>query len=311
MSIGEAKKHERPRRPRRARARVALDWREAATALLDAIPAPCALADERGRILARNPAFSQAGYAGAALEKRVDELCPPVLAAVKRLRRAPRDAREVVECAPARTSRAPSVTAEIVGLGSRAGGPFLVTVLAERDAHGAVHFQGDAHYDISALANDFGRLRGGWSRGRPLTAFVGKRCYEVLHGRPAPCGGCPALAAPGPAARPALFGHERRDAPFELVSATPLDASTTRITVRLLPASLLSELARLHLDLVARERRLSARETEVLHALVGGRSAAEIAGELGIAARTVRFHQGRILEKLGASSRADLLRLVS
>jgi DNA-binding CsgD family transcriptional regulator len=36
----------------------------------------------------------------------------------------------------------------------------------------------------------------------------------------------------------------------------------------------------------------------------------EIAGALEISPRTVKFHQANVLQKLGADSRADLMRLV-
>lgn len=44
--------------------------------------------------------------------------------------------------------------------------------------------------------------------------------------------------------------------------------------------------------------------------LLLGRSLDEIAVSLGISARTVKFHQQNILNKLGADSRVDLIRLV-
>jgi two-component system, cell cycle response regulator len=54
---------------------------------------------------------------------------------------------------------------------------------------------------------------------------------------------------------------------------------------------------------------LSTREREVLELLLLGRSHVEIAHTLGIASRTSKFHQAAILEKLGAESRTDLMRL--
>jgi DNA-binding CsgD family transcriptional regulator len=41
-----------------------------------------------------------------------------------------------------------------------------------------------------------------------------------------------------------------------------------------------------------------------------GRSLDEIARILGIAPRTVKFHQANVLQKLGADSRLDLMRLL-
>ena len=55
--------------------------------------------------------------------------------------------------------------------------------------------------------------------------------------------------------------------------------------------------------------RLSPRERAVLEMLLQGATHAEIARELGISVRTSKFHQGNVLAKLGADSRADLLRI--
>lgn len=51
--------------------------------------------------------------------------------------------------------------------------------------------------------------------------------------------------------------------------------------------------------------RLSAREREVLKHVAGGLSNKEIAGQLGISERTVKFHLTAIFEKLGAENRAQ------
>jgi DNA-binding CsgD family transcriptional regulator len=56
---------------------------------------------------------------------------------------------------------------------------------------------------------------------------------------------------------------------------------------------------------------LSERERSVLTYLLMGRSLGDIALILGISPRTVKFHQANVLEKLGADSRADLVRLIT
>jgi DNA-binding CsgD family transcriptional regulator len=61
---------------------------------------------------------------------------------------------------------------------------------------------------------------------------------------------------------------------------------------------------------LAREAQLTSRESEVLDLLLLGRNTEEIALVLGIAPRTAKFHQGNVLRKLGADSRADLVRLL-
>lgn len=50
---------------------------------------------------------------------------------------------------------------------------------------------------------------------------------------------------------------------------------------------------------------LSAREAQVLDLLLIGRTMADIGLVLGISARTAKFHQANVLEKLGAESRHD------
>jgi len=55
--------------------------------------------------------------------------------------------------------------------------------------------------------------------------------------------------------------------------------------------------------------RLTARERQVLAGVVAGRLNKQIAAELGIVEQTVKVHRGRIMQKLGAESVADLVRL--
>jgi FixJ family two-component response regulator len=54
---------------------------------------------------------------------------------------------------------------------------------------------------------------------------------------------------------------------------------------------------------------LSAREKEIFELIVKGKLSKEVGWELGITERTVKFHRGRIAEKLGGASVADLVRL--
>lgn len=61
-------------------------------------------------------------------------------------------------------------------------------------------------------------------------------------------------------------------------------------------------------ELIARAN-LTEREREVLELLLLGRTHEDIAEVLGISRRTSKYHQANLLEKLGAESRLDLLRL--
>ena len=55
--------------------------------------------------------------------------------------------------------------------------------------------------------------------------------------------------------------------------------------------------------------RLTARERDVFGLVVAGRMNKEIAAELGTAEQTIKQHRGRVMQKLGARSVADLVHL--
>jgi DNA-binding NarL/FixJ family response regulator len=52
---------------------------------------------------------------------------------------------------------------------------------------------------------------------------------------------------------------------------------------------------------------LTEREIEVLNYLASGARNAEAAAELGISVKTIEFHVGNVLDKLGARSRTEAL----
>jgi FixJ family two-component response regulator len=55
--------------------------------------------------------------------------------------------------------------------------------------------------------------------------------------------------------------------------------------------------------------KLTARERDVFELVVAGRMNKEIAAELGTAEQTIKQHRGRVMQKLGARSIADLVHL--
>jgi FixJ family two-component response regulator len=59
-----------------------------------------------------------------------------------------------------------------------------------------------------------------------------------------------------------------------------------------------------------RLKSLTPREVDVLCYLLGGQLNREIAAELGVTERTIKAHRGRVMEKLGAQSSAQLFPLV-
>ena len=63
-------------------------------------------------------------------------------------------------------------------------------------------------------------------------------------------------------------------------------------------------------ELGARFKALTPREREVLALVVTGKLNKQIAGDLGIAEKTIKVHRGRVMEKMRAPSMADLVRMV-
>jgi len=61
--------------------------------------------------------------------------------------------------------------------------------------------------------------------------------------------------------------------------------------------------------LLARYRTLTVRERDVLACVVAGRRNKQIADQLGISERTVKIHRAHAMEKLGAGSLAELVRV--
>jgi DNA-binding CsgD family transcriptional regulator len=59
-----------------------------------------------------------------------------------------------------------------------------------------------------------------------------------------------------------------------------------------------------------RLKSLTPREVDVLCYILGGQFNREIAAELGIAVRTIKHHRGRVMEKLGVQSTAQLFPMV-
>jgi FixJ family two-component response regulator len=62
-------------------------------------------------------------------------------------------------------------------------------------------------------------------------------------------------------------------------------------------------------EVLERVKQLTPRETEVFALVVTGMLNKQIAGELGIAEKTVKVHRARVMEKMRAGSVAELVRL--
>ena len=55
---------------------------------------------------------------------------------------------------------------------------------------------------------------------------------------------------------------------------------------------------------------LTAREFEVMQLVITGMLNKQVGGELGVAEKTVKVHRGRLMQKLGVTSVAELVHLV-
>ncbi|MDB6094411.1 MAG: two-component response regulator [Verrucomicrobia bacterium] len=62
-------------------------------------------------------------------------------------------------------------------------------------------------------------------------------------------------------------------------------------------------------DLRRRYARLTPRETEVMASVVTGLLNKQVAAELGAAEKTIKAHRGRVMQKMEATSLADLVRM--
>lgn len=142
----------------------------------------------------------------------------------------------------------------------------------------------------------------------PSTA-VGRKCHEVIFGHTRPCPRCPIKERP-PADSQTNTAVHHRDGYYYVVRSRSVEPDIAHISWRRLTDALVRQLASARLEALAEKADLSERERAVLHLLILGRSLDDIAGALGISNRTVRFHQGNLLRKLGAESRLDLARLL-
>lgn len=167
----------------------------------------------------------------------------------------------------------------------------------------------DLDYRVHVTVAEFGKLKElAWIGG----AMEGsdQSCFRLLHNREQPCGDCPALR---PITTPWPRTTVRRNFPeagrVEVVTAEPADAATIRVRVRVLSVQELTAIQEAKVATLAAKANLTERERTVLKHLLAGRSLEEVSDLLSLSRRTVKFHQGNILQKLGADSRVDLIRL--
>jgi DNA-binding CsgD family transcriptional regulator len=143
--------------------------------------------------------------------------------------------------------------------------------------------------------------------GKRLGAKSRETCYEVFYGLTSPCEECPIREPKSGTFVTSPPDDAERGPMLVLVSdrGGEADVAAVEIDERVSHSVCRAWVARLE-----RDHDLSDQERTVLQLLVLGRTHRDIGLVMGISTRTVRFHQANLLEKLGAESRADLLRLL-
>jgi FixJ family two-component response regulator len=128
-----------------------------------------------------------------------------------------------------------------------------------------------------------------------------------------------ALSAGGPQ-RPVIFITGKGDIPTSVraMQAGAIDFLTKPVSDKNLLGAIAraeeqdGKSRRLHAELVSIQAKiatLTPREREVLFHVVAGQLNKQIAGDLGTSEKTVKVHRGRMMEKLGVRTVADLVRL--
>ncbi len=290
-----------------------MDWSAVAALVAECADLPVVLVSEGGELLLVAPAAERAlGWAPGSAGSDLARYIPPHAAAgvrslLDRARSGALRALEIEVLTPRGSARARFETRSIGSQGESA----LLLVL-ERLTPGApadaLDYDYDYDYEVRDIATGGFRLTRVWKPGLAVSVASGT-CYEVFHGRAAPCEGCPAVsgaAAMGESAK----AQARSPHDYLVTTATPLGQDVAHVSVRRLSMATLSAMLQARLDELAARARLSARERSIFGYLMDGRAVDEIATELDIKPRTVKFHQANVLQKLGADSRRDLMRLV-
>jgi len=97
-------------------------------------------------------------------------------------------------------------------------------------------------------------------------------------------------------------------APEELIMAVRAASAGQTFVSPAIAGELMKAMRDGHATAVDPVRKLTLRQREILRLLADGHSAKVIAARLGISARTVEFHKYSMMELLGVSSSADLIR---
>jgi len=167
----------------------------------------------------------------------------------------------------------------------------------------------DYDYEVRDLTSGAFTLGALWSLGAERRTESGK-CYEILHRRSSPCEPCPLRIPERDSPARAVVHPGASVGEYQLTTARSTSNETARVSVRHLSMASFSTILNAKLVELSDGAQLSKRERDVLGHLIYGHPLEEIASTLSISQRTVKFHQTNLLQKLGADSRSDLMRLV-
>lgn len=292
-----------------------MDWNAIAASLAESQANPIMVLDCQGRIQLFNRPFEQlSGWdrsevVGAAW---VDTFVPKERrdAARARLHDAFRGALRKYDCeVVTRDRRAFRLSLEVSLVGRQdAGGAIVATVVASAAMITTALSNRDLDYEISTDATEFGTIRKLRFMGMEGSEFIGQKCYRAIYGRSVECELCP-LRSYDVGAGPGTYVRRTGES-FQVMTAVAKPTGSIEVSTRSLSEDLLGNMIHAKIEYIARNAGLSQREQDVLTHLVIGKSLEEIAMTLGIRVRTVKFHQANVLEKLGADSRVDLMRLI-
>ncbi|MCA9664766.1 MAG: helix-turn-helix transcriptional regulator [Myxococcales bacterium] len=194
-------------------------------------------------------------------------------------------------------------TARVDIVATRMGDNIVVAVDQVHTRRGVpVEQSTELEYEVTHDDDDFGTLLSVVVDGAARGDLVGQRCHYVLAGRKQPCEGCP--IASGPLAR-----YDSNNQRYRISEVVERKAHRSRVRSRLVGDDEASALLDQRFDATVSKAGLTPREREILATLVRGLSMPEIAAELGISQRTVKYHKSNLLAKLGCESRLDLLRV--
>lgn len=165
-------------------------------------------------------------------------------------------------------------------------------------------------FAIKTTAKEFGRVLWHQPRaGHEASAMqAGSFCFKQRFPRgPEVCATCPARSLHEGNHSQLLIAADNACAVLDIAMRP---GGTAEVQVHYLSDHVLEGLPRARLVARVNQSGLTARERLVLDQLLSGATRPEIARRLGIAARTVKFHERNLRAKLGADSRLDLFRVL-